>query len=164
MPPTHTEIYHSDSYVELIIPNRVIIHNDTTILIIQSGIIIVHNGFIFVFLVFIIVGFVVGGVDTRFHVIIVGWHKWVVVFTHDLVLYTPYCIKIYCFSRKFIMRVKIYSYSTYFLLKLWTNLFMFGTVWCWYLIKVLDATLEIKNTTVINQGFTQTTIISMDDL
>ena len=81
MTPNHPEIYYSDRYVEIIIFNRAIIHNDATILIIQNGIIIVHIGFIIVVFVFIIVGFGVGGIDARVHVGIVDWHKGVVVFT-----------------------------------------------------------------------------------
>ena len=114
MPPTHPEMPHSDRYVELIILNRAIIHNYATILIIQSGIIIVHISFIIVFLIFIIVGFIVIGVDARVHARIVDCHKLMVVFTQDSVVYTPYCIKLYCFSTKLTMRVEIYSCRTIF--------------------------------------------------
>ena len=71
MPPTHTEMYHSDRDVELIIFNRAIIYNDATIIIIQSGIIIFHIEFIVVLFIFIIAGFVFVGVNATVHVVII---------------------------------------------------------------------------------------------
>ena len=139
--------------IELVIYNRAIIHNDANILIIQSGIIISHVGFVIVVFIFIISGIIVFCVNARFHVGIADWQKGVVVFTQDSVFHTPYCIKIYCFSSIFILRLEIYSCRTYFLLRIGTNIFMFGTVWCWYLTKVLYDPLEILNTTAIYQGF-----------
>ena len=94
MPPTHPEMSHSDRHVELIILNRALFNNYSTILIIQSGIIIVHIGSIGVLFIFITVGFVVISVDARVHIVIVDWHKGVVVFTQNSVFCTPYCIKI----------------------------------------------------------------------
>ena len=85
MPPTHTEMSHSDRDVEIIILNRAIIYNEATILIIQSGIINVHIGVIAALLILIIAGFVIVGVDARFHVRISDWRKGVVVFTQDSV-------------------------------------------------------------------------------
>ena len=119
MPLTHPEMSHSERYVELIIFNRAIIHNDSTILIIQSGIIIVHISFIVIFFIFVIIGFVVGGVDASVHVGMVDFHKGVVVFTQDLVLYTPYCIKIYWFSIILTLRVDIYICGTSFFIEAW---------------------------------------------
>ena len=109
----------SNRDVELIILNRVIIHNHDTILIVQSGIIIFNIDFIVFFLIFIIVDFIFISVSDRVHVGIGYWHKVVVVFTQDLLFYTPYFIKIYCFRRIFILRVDIYSCSTYFLIEAW---------------------------------------------
>ena len=103
MPPNHPEISHSDRDVELIIFNRAIIHTDATILIVQSGIIIFQIVFIVVFFILIIFGFVVVDVDSRVQLGVVDCHKLVVVFTQDLVFYTPYCIKIYCLSSIFFL-------------------------------------------------------------
>ena len=75
MPPTHTEMYHSDRDVELIIFNRAIIYNDATIIIIQSGIIIFHIEFIVVLFIFIIAGFVFVGVNATVHVVIIDLKK-----------------------------------------------------------------------------------------
>ena len=108
MSPNHPEIFHSDRDVELFIFIRAIIHNDATILIIQSGIIIVHIGFTVGFFILLIVGFIVVGVDDRVHVGIIDCHKGVVVFTQDSVFHTPYCIKIYYFRSILILRVEIY--------------------------------------------------------
>ena len=108
MPTTHPEISHSDRDVELIIFNRAII------LIIKSGISIVHIWFSVVFFIFIIIVLVAVGIDTRVYIGVFDFHKGVVVFTHYLVIYTPYYINIYCFSRIFILRADIYSCSTYF--------------------------------------------------